>query len=140
MALNNLVLRYAIFAVLATVANLETQRLVLLQQSNAVHFVWAIAAGTIVGLVIKYMLDKRWIFYDQETGVKAHGWKFLLYAIMGLGTTAVFWGAETIFWVIWHSNSMRELGAILGLLVGYVAKYMLDRRFVFTDVRPRVTA
>jgi putative flippase GtrA len=28
---------------------------------------------------------------------------------------------------------MRELGAILGLSVGYVVKYNLDRRFVFTD-------
>jgi hypothetical protein len=27
---------------------------------------------------------------------------------------------------------MRELGAVIGLTIGYVVKYELDRRFVFT--------
>jgi hypothetical protein len=27
---------------------------------------------------------------------------------------------------------MREAGAVLGLTVGYVVKYRLDRRYVFT--------
>ena len=30
---------------------------------------------------------------------------------------------------------MRELGAIIGLGVGYLIKYHLDRRYVFTDTR-----
>jgi hypothetical protein len=30
---------------------------------------------------------------------------------------------------------MRELSAIIGLFVGYVVKFNLDRRLVFTDVR-----
>lgn len=83
--------------------------------------------------MIKYLLDKRWIFYDFETGVKNHGRKFSLYTGMGLITTAIFWGTETAFWLIWQTDLMRELGAILGLSVGYVVKYNLDRRFVFTD-------
>jgi putative flippase GtrA len=59
---------------------------------------------------------------------------------MGLVTTAIFWGTETAFWMIWHTGMMRELGAVLGLLVGYVVKYNLDRRFVFTDRRLAVPA
>jgi putative flippase GtrA len=131
--LQTLILRYAAFAVVATIANLATQRLVLQFGDTGGYFAAAVGAGTIVGLVIKYILDKRWIFYDLETGVKNHGRKFSLYTAMGLITTAIFWGTETAFWLIWQTDMMRELGAILGLSVGYVVKYNLDRRFVFTD-------
>lgn len=133
MTLQTLILRYSAFAVVATIANLATQRLVLQFGENGGYFASAVGAGTIVGLVIKYILDKRWIFYDVETGVKNHGRKFSLYTAMGLITTAIFWGTETAFWLIWQTDVMRELGASLGLSVGYVVKYNLDRRFVFTD-------
>jgi putative flippase GtrA len=52
---------------------------------------------------------------------------------MGLVTTAIFWGTETIFWLTWRTHAMRELGAVLGLVIGYTVKFHLDRRFVFTD-------
>lgn len=133
MTSRSLILRYAAFAVIATVANLATQRVVLQFGETGVHFAGAVGAGTIVGLVIKYTLDKRWIFHDLETGVRNHGRKFSRYTAMGLVTTAIFWGTETAFWLIWQTDLMRELGAILGLSVGYVVKYNLDRRFVFTD-------
>jgi len=55
--------------------------------------------------------------------------------VMGLVTTAIFWGAETASWLVWRTELARELGAILGLAVGYVVKYRLDRRFVFTASR-----
>lgn len=133
MTLQTLILRYAGFAVVATIANLATQRGILQLGDTGGHFAAAVGAGTIVGLVIKYVLDKSWIFYDVETGVKNHRRKFTLYTAMGLITTAIFWGTETAFWLIWQTEMMRELGAILGLSVGYVVKYNLDRRFVFTD-------
>ena len=133
MTLRTLILRYAAFAVVATIANLASQRAVLQFGETGVYFAAAVGAGTIVGLVIKYVLDKRWIFYDVETGVKSHSRKFSLYTAMGLVTTAIFWGTETAFWLICQTDMMRELGAILGLSVGYVVKYNLDRRFVFTD-------
>jgi len=133
MTLQTLILRYAAFAVCATIANLATQRAILHFGDTGPYFAAAVGAGTIVGLVIKYVLDKRWIFYDLATGMKTHSRKFSLYTAMGLITTAIFWGTETAFWLIWQTDLMRELGAILGLSVGYVVKYNLDRRFVFTD-------
>lgn len=140
MTLRILVLRYAAFAMIATIANLGVQRLVLTQGSDGLTFALAVGAGTLVGLVIKYILDKRWIFYDLNTGVKAHGQKFSLYTAMGLITTAIFWGTETAFWLIWHTDFMRELGAVIGLSIGYIVKYNLDRRFVFTDSQLEVGA
>jgi putative flippase GtrA len=128
-----LVLRYAAFAVIAVVVNLATQRVVLglPWASEGLALAAAIAAGTLTGLVVKYLLDKRWIFYDRETGVAAQSKQFGLYTAMGLVTTAIFWGTETAFWLIWKTDLMREAGAVLGLSVGYVTKYFLDRRFVF---------
>lgn len=139
MTRTTLILRYAGFAVLATAANLATQRLVLAWGDSASYLALAIAMGTLVGLLLKYILDKRWIFHDTSTGVQAHGKKFMLYTVMGLVTTAIFWGTEVAFWLIWKTDIMRELGAILGLSVGYIVKYNLDRKFVFTDSHMRAT-
>ena len=128
-----LILRYAVFAVIAVLVNLATQRLVLGigWPMPGLGLAVAIAAGTLTGLVVKYVLDKRWIFYDVEGGLANHGRKFALYTTMGLVTTAIFWGTETLFWWLWHTDAMRELGAVIGLTIGYVTKYQLDKRFVF---------
>lgn len=132
MTIRTLALRYAFFALLATTANLATQRLVLSGGESSAVFAAAVGAGTIVGLVLKYFLDKRWIFADRSTGMRAHGQKLSLYTAMGIVTTAIFWCTETAFWLLWQSDIMREVGAIIGLTFGYVLKYQLDRRFVFT--------
>lgn len=136
MTLFTLILRYAAFAAIATVANLGTQRMILSLGETGFHFAVAVGTGTIVGLMIKYLLDKRWIFFDVGTGVINHSRKFSLYMVMGMVTTAIFWGTETAFWLIWRTDFLRELGAVLGLSVGYVVKYNLDRRFVFTGGQP----
>jgi putative flippase GtrA len=128
-----LIMRYAAFAGVATIANLIAQRIVLNFGETSIYFAAAVGAGTIVGLLIKYLLDKRWIFYDVAIGLKNNSRQFSLYTAMGMITTAIFWGTETAFWLIWQTDMMREFGAILGLSLGYVVKYNLDRRFVFTD-------
>lgn len=78
-----LVTRYAGFAVLATVANLAAQRVSLAAyDGGAGSLALAIGIGTGgVGLVLKYILDKRWIFFDLSTGGAGgtHGRKFGLY-------------------------------------------------------------
>ena len=133
MSRGTLLLRYAAFALVAVLVNLATQRAVLALRwpEPGPGLAAAIAAGTLTGLVVKYALDKRWIFGDRTTGLAAHGRKFTLYTVMGLATTALFWGSETAFWLIWRTETMREAGAVLGLTVGYATKYQLDRRFVF---------
>jgi len=119
------------FAVLATIANLGAQRIVLALNDSGYAFALAVFVGTAVGLVLKYILDKRWIFYDTTKGAAVHGKKFTLYTLMGVVTTLIFWGSETTFWLVWKTDIMREIGAVLGLMVGYVVKYNLDRRYVF---------
>jgi len=133
--LHTLVFRYTFFAILATLANLAAQRAVLWFGDSGTLFALAVGTGTGVGLVLKYFLDKRWIFEDLSSDVKEHGKKFSLYTAMGIFTTAIFWGTETGFWLVWQTDMMRELGAVIGLSIGYVVKYCLDRRFVFTGTR-----
>ncbi len=140
MTLQTLILRYSAFAVLATLANLGMQRVVLAWDNSTFGFALAVFCGTLVGLVIKYVLDKRWIFGDTAKGLKENGQKFTLYTAMGIITTAIFWATETAFWLIWQTDMMREIGAVLGLAVGYVVKYKLDRRYVFTDSQLAVSA
>lgn len=140
MTLRTLIFRYTVFAIIATAANLAAQRVVMEHDKTAPYFVLAVSAGTIAGLVIKYLLDKRWIFHDMERGARRQSRQFSLYAATGTATTAIFWSSETAFWVIWHTSAMREIGAISGLIMGYILKYNLDRRFVFTcspSERPR---
>jgi len=126
-----LALHYGAFAILATTANLGTQSAILAFDDQALVYYLALAAGTGVGLVVKYLLDKRWIFADHSRGVAAHAQKFSLYTLMGVVTTLIFWGTETLFWFTWHTHDARVAGALLGLGIGYFVKYQLDRRFVF---------
>lgn len=126
---------YAAFAVVATGVNLGTQALVhglFPPEGGAGLSYWlALGAGTGTGLVVKYLLDKRWIFNDRSGGLAAHGRKFSLYTLMGLATTAIFWGTQTLFFLATGSRAMLYAGGALGLAVGYWVKYRLDRRFVF---------
>lgn len=126
-----LVLRYTAFAVISTVLNLGTQWGVFRIAPPDFQLVAAIFFGTGVGLVSKYILDKKWIFFDTERGAKAHSRKFFLYTLMGVGTTLIFWGLETAFYWIFKTEIMTFVGGGLGLAIGYVVKYHLDKAFVF---------
>jgi len=129
--------RYIAFAVLAVLVNLAIQRVVISALGDgAMGFVSALVLGTLGGLVVKYALDKRWIFADATTGFRGTSRQFALYCAMGLVTTAIFWGTETAAHLIWGTQGAREAGAVLGLTIGYLTKYQLDRRFVFRGCAP----
>lgn len=125
--------RYALFALAATAANLGAQRAVLALWNHPLSFFMAMVVGTAVGLAVKYVLDKRWIFYDQAVGLKANSRKFALYTVMGIGTTAIFFAFETAAWLIGGTDFARECGAVTGLAIGYATKYILDRKYVFSQ-------
>ena len=95
-----LVARYTLFAIVATAANLGVQRVALEIDRSEVGFLLALCTGTLTGLFVKYMLDKRWIFHDTRTGLTTHGRLFALYTLMGICTTLIFWGTETAFWLV----------------------------------------
>ena len=132
----SLVVRYALFAALSTAVNLATQYVALLLYVGIGTLPLAMAAGTLTGLIAKYLLDKRWIFFDPAHGTRAHAQRFTLYTFTGLFTTAIFWGTELLFAFLSSQQWIQFLGGLLGLTVGYVLKYRLDRRFVFEAATP----
>jgi len=123
---------YAFFAVLSIAVNIGTQMLSVALYHGRWAIPLSIAAGTATGLVSKYVLDKRWIFRHVSRDRSHEARTFVLYTAMGAVTTVVFWGTELAFHLVFHSDALRYLGGVIGLVVGYVLKYWLDRRYVFT--------
>jgi hypothetical protein len=124
-------LLYTLFAALSTAANIGAQDL-LLRVTRLDHAVaLSVLFGTGVGLVVKYLLDKRYIFAFQTRDLSHDGRLFALYTLMGVATTAIFWSFEFGFHALFGTREMRYLGGVLGLALGYLAKYRLDKRFVF---------
>lgn len=90
-------------------------------------------AGTLAGLIAKYILDKNFIFYSKPKNKTEDSKKFILYSFTGLFTTLIFWGTEILFDHIFTAEYARYIGAIIGLTVGYICKYQLDKKYVFTE-------
>ncbi len=126
-----LAITYAILACIATVANIAAQDLTIRAYAGAQAVLFSVMVGTGVGLVTKYLLDKRYIFRFRARNLGHDGRTFVLYTLMGLVTTAIFWGFELGFHLVFASKEMRYVGGVLGLALGYLLKFQLDRRFVF---------
>ena len=135
---SSLVVLYTAFALAATLANLGSQALVVAVWPAALGIELSILVGTGVGLVIKYVLDKRYIFRFKTRNLLHDGRLFMLYTCMGILTTLLFRANEYTFHWLFASDAMRYLGGAIGLAVGYLVKYRLDKRFVF--VAPHATA
>ena len=121
---------------ISTATNIGAQDLVIRGYSGAFDVLLSMAVGTGVGLVVKYMLDKRYIFRFRASNAVHDGQTFALYALMGLATTVIFWGFEYGFQHLFDSREMRYLGGVIGLAIGYLAKYRLDKRYVFNSREP----
>ncbi|MBN1150255.1 GtrA family protein [candidate division WOR-3 bacterium] len=91
----------------------------------------AMSAGTLAGLILKYILDKKYIFYYRTKKISHDINKFVLYSFLGGLTTVVFWSVELFFEFCVKLPSSKYIGAVLGLTIGYTLKYFLDKRYVF---------
>lgn len=131
----SLLFLYSLFAIIAIAANVLSQEFALLFYQGAHELVVAIPVGTAVGLVVKYVLDRKYIFKADSVPLSKDGRQFIAYAATGVLTTVLFWGSEIVFELLFASREARYIGAILGLSCGYILKYQLDRRYVFSRVR-----
>lgn len=127
-------IRYVLFAVVATLANLAAQEIVI-RFAPVAPLAVSILAGTVAGFAVKYVLDKKWIFYDAFTTHREEARKISLYGLFSVATTLIFWGFEVTFWMIWRTDVAKYAGAVLGLAIGYAAKFVLDQAFVFRERR-----
>lgn len=131
-----LVILYAFFALVATASNIGAQELMINVYSGTFDIAISVAFGTGVGLVVKYVLDKRYIFRFRARNVVHDGQVFIMYTVMGLATTVIFWGFEFSFHHLFETKQMRYLGGVIGLAIGYLTKYYLDKRYVFQVRNP----
>ena len=126
-----LAIKYSIFAVLSTLFNLLFQYFSFELYSGLGSLYVAMFIGTLAGLIVKYILDKKFIFYHEIKNKKDDVKKFALYSLMGVFTTIIFWGTEIAFDAFYQNSNAKYLGAAIGLSIGYVIKYFLDKKFVF---------
>jgi len=82
---------------------------------------------------LRYILEKRYIFLFQSKSIEHDRQLFVLYSFMGVFTTAIFWGMEYAFHLIFTTDFMRYVGALIGLTIGYFVRYKLDKHFVFVS-------
>ncbi len=127
----NLTIKYVILALIATALNIGAQDIVIRNYIRAFSILISVVVGTGVGLVVKYILDKRYIFRFSARDAAHDGKTLVLFTLMGLATTVIFWSFEFGFDHIFETKKMRYLGGIIGLAIGYLMKYHLDKRYVF---------
>lgn len=126
-----LAFKYSIFAVISTLVNLIFQWLSFSTYIGIGSLYVAMFIGTLAGLVAKYILDKKWIFYHAPKDKKDDAQKFILYSFMGIFTTIIFWGTEMMFYYFISYTNAKYVGAAIGLTIGYTLKYFLDKKYVF---------
>ena len=124
--------RYILFAILSTLVNLFSQFLTFLILDYEYEIYIAIASGTITGLLVKYLLDKYYIFNLNVREYRSKN-TFVPYILTSVLTTIIFWFTE-----LWFINNIQisyteYIGAMVGLSIGYTLKYFLDRSFVFNE-------
>jgi len=127
---------YTLFAIVATLANIGSQDITTRLYQGRFDITLSVLVGTAVGLLVKYILDKKYIFKYRVANLAHDTRTFLLYISMGIITTLIFWGFEFTFEYLFETKALRYLGGVIGLCIGYVVKYQLDKRYVFTGMQP----
>ncbi len=86
--------------------------------------------GTFIGLLLKYTIDKNYIFYySNESSLQ----QSVLYAVTGGAITGMFWVIEIGFDFIFATKYSKYIAAVLRLSIGYTVKYFLDKKFSFRN-------
>jgi putative flippase GtrA len=125
-----ILVRYVLFAIIAGAINLLTQKIVF-GIASVQPLAVSILAGTAAGFIVKYFLDKHWIFFDEYGDSGQEVRKVILYASFSVAMTLVFWAFEIAFLAIGNTDFAKYTGAVVGLSIGNFAKYLLDRTFTF---------
>ena len=130
-------LLYGLFALLSTAMNLGAQQIALMLLAGRVGDVLhaSLLCGTVAGFASKYLLDKHFVFRDRSATGCDEARKLVFSGAFSVATTVIFWGCELGFLRAFGTPSAKYAGAVIGLAIGYAAKFILDRRFTFTDAQ-----
>jgi putative flippase GtrA len=124
---------YTLFAAFSTIINIGTQMLSIGLYTGLYAVEVSMLIGTVIVLPLRYFLEKRYIFTFNSNNIAHDGKLFVLYSFMGVLTTTIFWGVEYAFYFIYDTDTMRYVGGVIGLVIGFYVKYQLDKKFVFVS-------
>ena len=124
---------YTLFAVVFTAINIGSQMVSIWIYKGPFSVEISILVGTVMGLPLRYFLEKLYIFNFTSKNLVHDGKLFIFYSAMGVITTLIFWGTEYAFHLIYDTDVMRYLGGAVGLSIGFYVKYQLDKRYVFVN-------
>jgi len=124
---------YSLFAAFSTAINIGCQMLAIWLYKGPYAVEVSILVGTAAGLPLRYLLEKRYIFAFKSNDIAHDGRLFVLYTFMGVFTTAIFWGVEYAFHLMFATDTMRYVGGVIGLAIGFYIKYQLDKKYVFVS-------
>ena len=126
-------IKYAVFAVFSIAVNLLFQYVTFYVYAGSMSLYIAMLNGTLAGLICKYILDKKYIFFHKTQSIEENVRKFTIYSALGGVLTLLFWVFELAFDVLFDSEYAKYFGALIGLTIGYTSKFFLDRKFVFRN-------
>ena len=93
--------------------------------------------GKVLGLLLSYLLKKCYVFSIKWNNILHDGKLFMLYSLMGIFITVIVWGVKYIFYLIFTSGMIRNVGKVIGLAIGFYLKYQLNKKFVFLVVKSK---
>ena len=127
-----LILKYSVFAIISIFANIFIQELTITLTQNLPFSLYiSLGTGTIAGMLLKYFLDKRYIFFQTSKDIQDNLLMFAKYSFFAIFTTLIFWSFELGSFYLFKSSFTKYCGAVIGLSIGYFTKYQLDKKFVF---------
>lgn len=131
-------LLYTLFAIVSTILNISFQMVSIWAYKGSFYIEISILVGTVAGLPLRYLLEKRYIFNFISKNLAHDGKLFFVYTIIGIITTLIFWGTEYVFHLIYDIELMRYFGGVIGLTIGFCIKYQLDKKYVFVKAAGEV--
>ncbi len=98
-------------------------------------FLIALGFGTVIGFLFKFVVDKFVVFEEKllenrKEEIQKTSKQISLYFSFAIFTTMIFWGFEFTF-KVFLSGNWYLFGGLIGLIIGYTVKFLLDRKFVF---------
>lgn len=121
----NFLPKYILFCLVSIFFNLSTQEIFLIFFKS---YIFSILFGTLIGFLIKYYLDKNFIFFKNSSNSLN---QLFTYTFTAIFSTIIFWGLEIFFLMYFQNNTMKILGGFIGLILGYTLKFKLDYKLTF---------
>jgi putative flippase GtrA len=88
------------------------------------------AIAVIITYITKFLLDKFIVFQKSQTTIQQTGKEFMIYFSFAILTTILNIGIQFLL-RLFTPESWITFRIFIALTVGYIVKFILDRRFVF---------